>query len=106
MEVNKLKVGDPVFVHRKTTKTLSKVERITKTQIIINGGRKYRRQTGDEIGVDTRRRGGWKFTSIKFATDEDISEYNIRNRKEKMIYDAFYGSVHSSFYSIIKWSCD
>lgn len=70
MWIDELKVGDLVFVYGYCDKTLVKVERLTKTLVIVNNIR-FRKLDGRERGSD----GFYHCRRIEEATPESISKY-------------------------------
>lgn len=80
-ELENLKVGDLVVVKGNITdiKTLSKIDRVTKTLIII-GYRRFRKSDGRLVGQD-----GWHYANIRPATDEDIERINKDREKRELI---------------------
>lgn len=72
-----LKVGDSVFVNSAYGLALCKVEKITPKGFIKVAGNLY---TKDGL---QRGSGGWYYTSIRPASDEEIKAF----RKEKFVHD-------------------
>lgn len=74
MSLENLKVGDLVLVDTRHAKAIRKVERITKTKILIEnrGGfaTEFRRQNGYAFG----ERGYWFRTTIRPASEELIAQ--------------------------------
>lgn len=65
--------GDQVVVGNYFNNTLATVERVTKTQIIVSNGVRYRRADGFAV---SRRR--FDVSSIREATDEDLARLTYR----------------------------
>lgn len=80
-ELENLKVGDMVIIKGNITdvKTLSTIDRVTKTQIII-GYRRFRKSDGQLVGRDD-----WHYANIRPATDEDIEQINKEREKRELI---------------------
>lgn len=80
-KLENLKVGDLVVVKGNITdiKTLSKIDRVTKTQIII-GYRRFRKSDGQLVGRDD-----WHYANIRPATDEDIERINKDREKRELV---------------------
>ena len=80
-EIENLKVGDLVVVKGNITdiKTLSKIDRVTKTLIVI-GYRRFRRSDGQLVGRDD-----WHYANIRPATDEDIERINKDREKRELV---------------------
>ena len=64
--VEHLKPGDQVISGSRNHDQLSTVERVTKTQVILPDGSRYRRLDGGLVGGNA-----WNFSYIRDATDED-----------------------------------
>ena len=80
-ELENLKVGDLVVVKGNITdiKTLSKIDRVTKTLIVI-GYRRFRRSDGQLVGRDD-----WHYANIRPATDEDIERIKKDREKRELV---------------------
>lgn len=68
-----IKPGDQVVVVGRFSDALATVERVTKTQIVTDGGR-WRRSDGDAVS-----RALFAITFIRDATDEDRARITYRN---------------------------
>jgi hypothetical protein len=78
MNLNELKVGDPVTVLRRwADEVVRKIDRITKTQVEVNNC-KYNRNTGLLVGGDMFS------ASIRPATEADIAAHNLRQLQGKV----------------------
>lgn len=69
-----IKPGDRVRVTDSSTEYIATVKRITKTQIILANGTRYRRRDGVEIGRDM-----WSAGYIHDITEDDILRITYRN---------------------------
>ena len=80
-ELENLKAGDLVIVNGniQDIKTLSKIDRVTKTQIVI-GYHRYRKSNGCLVGA-----GDWQYSKIRPATDEDIERLNKVEQKNELL---------------------
>lgn len=78
MELKELKVGDKVIIRNRWNDRIKTIERVTKTQIIVNGD-KYRRKDGFQINGDT-----WTPSRIEVLTEEELRRMQKQNNKEKM----------------------
>lgn len=68
-----IKPGDRVLVETRTFDSIAEVERVTKTQIIVRNGTRYRRSDGAEIGRDA-----WSGGYIDNLTEDDILRITYR----------------------------
>lgn len=78
--LEELQVGDVVFVSSTWHKRLSKVERVTKTQIIVDNS-KYRRDNGWQIGSDR-----WNTSYLHVPTEQQIAEIREEAYRKKLLY--------------------
>ncbi len=69
-ELHELQPGDQVFVYSRHGKYLAKIDRVTKTQIILETAAKFRVKDGYLITDDS-----YNTTNIKHATDEEIENH-------------------------------
>lgn len=74
----KLKVGDKVIIRKNHGSFIQRVERFTKTLIIIDDSSRFRRDTGIESGSTN-----WSWKCLEKATDKAIKE--IENTLKKRI---------------------
>jgi len=74
--LNDIKVGDKVFI---SNTHLSRVTRLTPTQIVLTDGDKYRKSSGRLIGG-----GDWNIDSITYATTEQIEQHYTDIKKRKL----------------------
>lgn len=75
--LKELQVGDKVIVcgNRLHRKVVRRVEKLTKTQIVLSGtSTRYRRESGYQVGGDI-----WDKTSIARHTDEQEQAINEAN---------------------------
>lgn len=73
-----IKPGDRVLVRNRLTDGIATVERVTKTQIVLRNGTRYRRRDGSEVGRDT-----WSTGYIHDLTEDDILRITYRNAATK-----------------------
>ncbi len=59
------------------------VERVTKTQIIINGTR-FRKRDGREVNGDI---GGWNRFRIRWPRDNEITELRVKKQRNQLCYE-------------------
>ena len=67
-ELKDLVVGDDVLVTGMYYRRIAKVDKVTKTQIIVNNAR-FRRNSGWQCGSDR-----WNVTRISVPTEKEISD--------------------------------
>ena len=78
-ELENIKVGDKVIVGRGYVSDLiCNVERITKTQIIVNG-RRFSKKNGRLVGGDV-----WSCDRLTIATDEKIEKLKRDKRRRTL----------------------
>ena len=76
-ELKDLVAGDEVLVIGTFNRRIAKVDKVTKTQIIVNNAR-FRRDSGWQCGSDR-----WNVTRISVPTEKEISDIKEENfRKE------------------------
>lgn len=78
-ELKDLVVGDDVLVTGIYYRRIAKVDKVTKTQIVVDNAR-YRRNSGWQCG-DVRDR-----KSISVPTEKEISDIKEENFRKKLIY--------------------
>lgn len=78
---DELQVGDLVIVERMLTKTIHKIAKVTKTQIILDNGDKYKRNDGRPVGSTSI----WCTTKIVIPTDEMIKDIREENYKRNLV---------------------
>jgi hypothetical protein len=82
MKTEEIKPGDQVFTKSLgRISTLTTVDRVTKSQIIV-GNSRYNRQTGRSIGGKSR----WSAFYIEFAAPEAIAAYEAEERHNSLVY--------------------
>lgn len=79
-ELKDLIAGDDVLVVGRFCRRIAKVNKVTKTQIIVNNAR-FRRDSGWQCGSDR-----WDSKSISVPTEKEISDVKEENSREKLIY--------------------
>lgn len=79
-ELKDLVVGDDVLVRGMHRRRISKVGKVTKTQIVVDNAR-YRRDSGWQCGGDS-----WNRKSISVPTEKEISDIKEENLRETLIY--------------------
>lgn len=75
-----LQVGDDVIVTGMFCKRISKIEKVTKTQIIV-GNTRFRKDSGWQCGSDR-----WNNETISVPTEKQIVEIKEENLRKKLIY--------------------
>lgn len=76
-ELKDLKVGDDVLVTGISYRRIAKVNKVTKTLIIV-GNTRFRRESGWQYGGD-----GWNLRSISVPTKKVIAEIKEENHRKK-----------------------
>ena len=79
-ELKDLVVGDDVLVTGMYYRRIAKVDKVTKTQIVVNNAR-FRRDSGWQCGGDS-----WSRKSISVPTEKEISDIKEENLRETLIY--------------------
>lgn len=79
-ELKDLVVGDDVLVIGMHHRRIAKVDKVTKTQIIIDNAR-FRRDSGCQYGGDS-----WNRKSISVPTEKEISDVKEENLRKKLVY--------------------
>ncbi len=79
-ELKDLVVGDDVLVVGMSCRRIAKIDKVTKTQIVVNNAR-YRRNSGWQCGGDR-----WNVKSISVPTEKEISDIKEENLRETLIY--------------------
>ena len=93
-ELKDLQVGDEVIVRRRFTKKVAKVERVTNTQILVNGVR-YLKKNGREIGG-----GAWTSRYISIPKEGEIIE--VREEMVRAEVDYFFNGNGLDYLSFDK----
>lgn len=73
-------VGDKVLIRKQWGLIVQRVEKLTKTMIVIDDGSRFRRDSGSEVGATA-----WSWKSLEEATDESIKEIKKVNRKRGLV---------------------
>lgn len=79
-ELKDLVVGDDVLVTGMYYRRIAKVDKVTKTQIVVDDAR-YRRNSGLQCGNDI-----WDRKSISIPTEKEISDVKEEIFCKKLIY--------------------
>ena len=79
-EFKDLVVGDEVLVTGTLHRRIAKVDKVTKTQIIVNNAR-FRRDSGWQCGSDR-----WNVTRISVPTEKEISDIKEENVRKELLY--------------------
>lgn len=78
-----VKVGDLLISHRRSIKSVVKVERVTPTQLIVTGGERFRKKDGNGIGS-----GGFYYSYITLPKDGEVESIRKQNVVETVCYSA------------------
>lgn len=79
-ELKNLVVGDDVLVSGMHHRRIAKVDKVTKTQIVVNNAR-FRRDSGWQCGSDR-----WNVRRISVPTEKEISDIKEENLRNTLIY--------------------
>lgn len=79
-ELKDLVAGDAVLVVGVSCRRIAKIDKVTKTQIVVDNVR-YRRNSGWQCGGDR-----WNVKSISVPTEKEISDIKEENFRKKLIY--------------------
>ena len=79
-ELKDLVVGDDVLVTGMYYRRIAKVDKVTKTQIIVNNAR-FKRDSGWQCGSDR-----WNVRRISVPTEKEISDIKKEDFRKKLIY--------------------
>lgn len=79
-ELKDLVEGDEVLVTGMYYRRIANVDKVTKTQIVVDNAR-YRRNSGLQCGDDI-----WDRKSISVPTEKEISDIKEENFRKKLIY--------------------
>lgn len=79
-ELKDLVEGDEVLVTGMYHRHIAKVDKVTKTQIIVNNAR-FRRDSGWQCGIDR-----WDRKSISVPTEKEISDVKEENLRKTLIH--------------------
>ena len=79
-ELKDLVVGDEVLVIGMHRRRIAKVDKVTKTQIVVNNAR-FRRDSGWQCCSDR-----WNIRRISVPTEKEISDVKEENLRRTLIY--------------------
>lgn len=79
-ELKDLVAGDEVLVTGTFHRRIAKVDKVTKTQIVVNNAR-FRRDSGWQCGGDS-----WSRKSISVPIEKEISDVEEENLRKTLIY--------------------
>ena len=79
-ELKDLVAGDDVLVRGMHRRRIAKVDKVTKTQIVV-GNDRFRRNSGWQCGSDM-----WNKRRISVPTEKEISDVNEENLRKKLVY--------------------
>ena len=72
--------GDEVLVTGTLHRRIAKVDKVTKTQIVIDNAR-FRRDSGCQFGSDR-----WNVRRISVPTEKEISDFKEENFRKELLY--------------------
>lgn len=79
-EIKDLQVGDDVIVTGMSHRSIAKVDKVTKTQIVV-GNIRFRRESGWQCGDDR-----WNVRRISVPTEKEITEIKEETFRKKLIF--------------------
>ena len=79
-ELKDLVEGDEVLVTGMYHRHIAKVDKVTKTQIIVNNAR-FKRDSGWQCGSER-----WNIRRISVATEKEITDVKKEDFRKKLIY--------------------
>ena len=79
-ELKDLVAGDDVLVVGRSCRRIAKIDKVTKTQIVVDNA-KFRRDSGWQRGSDR-----WNLRKISVPTEKDISDVEEENLRKALIY--------------------
>ena len=79
-ELKDLVAGDDVIVIGMYRRRIAKVDKVTKTQIVVNNAR-FRRDSGWQCGSDR-----WNVRRISVPTEKEISDIKEENFRKELLY--------------------
>lgn len=79
-ELKDLVVGDDVLVISRYYRRIAKVDKVTKTQIVVDNAR-FRRNSGWQCGSDI-----WNKRRVSVPTEKEISDVKEENLRKTLIY--------------------
>lgn len=78
-ELKDLKAGDDVLVTGRSCRRITKIDKVTKTQIVVNNAR-FRRDSGWQCGGDR-----WNVRKISVPTEKEISDVKKEENLRKVL---------------------
>lgn len=79
-ELKDLIAGDDVLVVGRSCRRIAKIDKVTKTQIVVNNAR-FRRDSGWQCGGDR-----WNVRRISVPTEKEISDIEEEDLRKALIY--------------------
>lgn len=79
-ELKDLVVGDDVLIIGRSCRRIAKIDKVTKTQIVVDNAR-FRRDSGWQCGSDR-----WNIRRISVPTEKEISDVKEENLRKTLIY--------------------
>lgn len=79
-ELKDLVAGDEVLVTGTFHRRIAKIDKVTKTQIVIDNAR-FRRDSGWQFGSDR-----WNVRRISVPTEKEISDIKEENLRKTLVY--------------------
>lgn len=79
-ELKDLVVGDDVLVRGMYRRRIAKVDKVTKTQIVVDNAR-FRRNSGWQCGSDM-----WNKRRVSVPTEKEISDVKEENLRNTLVY--------------------
>lgn len=79
-ELKDLVTGDEVLVTGMYYRRIAKVDKVTKTQIVVDNAR-FKRNSGWQCGSDI-----WNKIRVSVPTEKEISDIKEENFRKKLIY--------------------
>ena len=79
-ELKDLVAGDDVLVVGRSCRRIAKIDKVTKTQIVVNNAR-FRRDSGWPCGGDR-----WNVRKISVPTEKEISDIKEENLRNTLVY--------------------
>ena len=79
-ELKDLQVGDSVLVTGMSYRRIAKIDKVLKTQIVVDNAR-FRKDSGWQCGRDR-----WNLRKISIPTEKQIAEIKEENLRKTLIY--------------------
>lgn len=79
-ELKDLQVGDSVLVTGMSYRRIAKIDKVLKTQIVVDNAR-FRKDSGWQCGGNS-----WNRKSISVPTEKEISDIKEENHRKTLIY--------------------